>query len=168
MSDQTKKGSVEFAVIFCALVVFIFLPLFGTLAQKALLYQKKEIVHQSANLASMAAYTSLNANQAGIGEQSLLQEEFNNVFQSVLCANLKLDQNLVGYPHSIATGKVDIISLTYVSENLPVTVGNRIFMYPFIRCEIKVPVSVDILAGWMNQDKLILHEVIYTELPFDK
>lgn len=166
MSD--KKGSVEFAVIFCALVVFIFLPLFGTLAQKALLHQKKEIVHQSVDLAAMAAYTSLDTREAGIGEQGLQQEEFCHIFQTVLCANLKLDQNLVGYPHSIATGQVEVISLTYVKENLPITVGNRIYTYPFIRCEIKVPVNVDIMAGWLNQNQLILQEVICTELPFDK
>ena len=112
MSDQTRKGSVEFAVIFCALFLFIFLPLFGALAQKALLYHKREMIHQSVDLAAMAAYTSLDTGRVGVGEHSLLQEEFNNVFKTVLCSNLKLDQNLEGSTRYIATEKVRIIELS--------------------------------------------------------
>lgn len=168
MTYFTKKGSVEFTVIFCAVTVFILLPLFGTIAQKIILYQKKIMVYQSVDLAVMAAYTSLDTSHAGTGELVLTEGKFHQIFKNVLSKNLKLDNTMEGYPNSIVNGKVEIVKLEFFNTGLPVTVGKRTFIYPFIRCEIKVPVKADIFSQLINQERCCIHETIYTELPFDK
>ncbi|MGI6561215.1 MAG: hypothetical protein ACOX3Q_01410 [Clostridia bacterium] len=168
MRNKKNQGSVEFAVIFCALTVFIFLPLFGTLAQKALLYYKKEAIRQSVDLAVMAAYTALDASEAGTGEQILSEDKFRRIFVSVLSRNLKLDHDLTGYPHSMVAGKIEIHDLAFVNSGLPYSEGGRTFTYPFIRCELSVPVEPDLFTFLWDQKTYILRETVYTELPFDR
>ncbi len=167
ITSVDKRGTAGFVAVMSGIVLFILLPLFCVITQKSIVYHKRITVHRCVDLAVMAAYLSTDGKIAGMGNQVLSDDKFNEIFNSVLCKNLSLDNEFYSLPDSIATGKVEIIILEYENENIPVQIGRKTLNHPYIHCEIIVPIKPDFFINLITQP-VFLHENIYVEMPFDK
>lgn len=96
---KRKKGSaVTDVVIGAAVIVFVLLPIFSFIAEKFIVLDKAQMIKDAVDMTNISTYNAMLAGSLGKEEVSLSHGEAEEIFISLLAANLNLKPDLSPMP----------------------------------------------------------------------
>lgn len=143
MATRHEKGSsVVDVVIAAAMLIFIILPVFSVVIEKYVLMEKARIIRDAVDMTNISVYNAINAGNLGRLLVNADREEALEIFEELLCVNLRLDEGLNPKAGSVAEGRVEISSLEMYTSGFPVTCpkGTKI-VKPSVHSCINVPIE---------------------------
>jgi len=167
----SEGGSVVTEIILMgALLVFIILPVFSSVIEKYILMEKSRAIRDTVDVTNISAYNALAASELGRDEIDADQSHITELYKKILSINLKLDAGMQPEPHSIAEGKVEILSVEVYSDGFPVVCPDgTVLTRPSIHSSISVPVRPSLYRGiilnMLGKDHIDIVVHVDSEIP---
>lgn len=167
----SEGGSVVTEIILMgALLVFIILPVFSSVIEKYILMEKSRAIRDTVDVTNISAYNALAASELGRDEIDADQSQITELYKKILSINLKLDAGMQPEPHSIAEGKVEILSVEVYSDGFPVVCPDgTVLTRPSIHSSISVPVRPSLYRGiilnMLGKDHIDIVVHVDSEIP---
>jgi len=171
MGLQYRKGSaVTDLVISAAIIAFIILPVFSAVMEKYIIQNKAQIIKDAVDMTNVSTYNAIKADSLGRNKIELDAAETEEIYSSLLAANLRLDNDLKPLKDSIAEGKVTIDSLVIYTDGFPLYCpdGCRIER-PSVHSCVTVPVKPSlyrqVLLDLLGKDLVELKVHVDSDIP---
>lgn len=171
MISLNKKGSaVVDVVVAAAMVIFVVLPVFSTVAEKYVLMEKARVIRDAVDMTNISSYNALKTGSLGQVSIKFERTEAMDIFEKLLCVNLGLDEGLYPEAGSIAEGRVVVSSLEICTDAFPVVCpGGATIVRPSVHSCIKVPVKPslyrELILGVLGKDYIDIEVHVDSEIP---
>jgi hypothetical protein len=141
-------SAVAEVVIMAAMLVFVIFPVFSSVMERYILLDKARLIRDSVDMTNISVYDALNAASLGKVSVDLFDEKAGDIFQELLCKNLKLDSGMMPRSDSIAEGRVEILSLTFYGEGVPAVCPNgSTIERPAVHSCVNIPIKPSLYRG---------------------
>lgn len=141
-------SAVADVVIMAAVLVFVVFPVFSAVIEKYIVLDKARLIRDSVDMTNISVYDALNAESLGKVSVDFFDARADDIFQELLCRNLKLDSGLIPRRDSVAEAKVEILSLTFYMEGFPTICPNgSTIERPTVHSCINIPVRPSLYRG---------------------
>lgn len=143
MAMRNKRGSaVMDVVIAAAIVIFVLLPVFSAVIEKYVIMEKAKMIRDAVDMTNISAYNALNAGGLGRVYADIGYSKAMEIFETLLCVNLNLDESLNPKEGSIAEGRIEIKSLELYMNGFPVECsGGTMIVKPSVHSCINIPMK---------------------------
>lgn len=171
MIRRNKKGSAVIdVVVAAAMIIFVILPVFSTVAEKYVLMEKARMIRDAVDMTNISSYNALKT--GSLGQVSIRFEgaEAMDIFEKLLCVNLGLDKDLYPEAGSMAEGRVTVSSLEIYTDAFPaVCPGGAAITGPSVHSCVKVPVKPSLyrglILGMLGKDYIEIEVHVDSEIP---
>lgn len=167
---KNAGSAVADVVIMAAMLVFVVLPVFSSVMEKYIVLDKARLIRDSVDMTNISVYDALNAESLGKVSVDFFDARADDIFQELLCRNLKLDSGLSPRSDSVAEAKVEIVSLTFYMEGFPTICPNgSTIERPAVHSCISIPVRPSLYRGvilkLLGRDYIDLIVHVDSEIP---
>lgn len=141
-------SAVAEVVIIAAMLVFVVFPVFSVVMERFIVLDKARLIRDSVDMTNISVYDALNAESLGKVSVDIFDEKAGEIFQELLCKNLKLDSGMMPRSGSVAEGRVEILSLVFYKDGFPVVCpdGSTIER-PAVHSCIDIPIKPSLYRG---------------------
>lgn len=171
MAGCNKKGSAVLDVIIgAALVIFVVLPVFSTVAEKYVLAEKARVIRDAVDMTNISSYNALKTGSLGQANVKFDRTEAMDIFKKLLCVNLGLDKELYPKAGSIAEERVVVNSLEIYTDAFPaVCPSGAVIVRPTVHSSIKIPLKPSLyrglILGMLGKDHIDIEVHVDSEIP---
>jgi hypothetical protein len=167
-----KGSAVVDVVIGAAIVVFVILPVFSFVAEKFILVDKAQMIRDAVDMTNISVYNSMIAGSLGKGKVNFSQEEADEIFKTLLAANLNLNADLSPQPQSLAEGLVTVDSLEIYTSEFPVQCPDGVVIgRPAVHSSISIPIRPSlyrkVILELMGRDYIDVKVHVDSEIPIN-
>lgn len=171
MAGRNNKGSAVIdVVVAAAMIIFVVLPVFSSVAEKYVLMEKARMIRDAVDMTNISSYNALKTGNLGQVSVKFERRKAMNIFEKLICANLGLDEGLYPKANSIAEGRVVVSSLEVYTDAFPVVCpGGTTIIRPTVHSCINVPVKPSLYRGLilelLGKDHVDIEVHVDSEIP---
>lgn len=170
MSRGERGSAAADVVIGAAIIVFIILPVFSTVMEKYIIFNKAQIIRDAVDMTNISTYSAINAGCLGVNLVTLDDEKVEEVYRRLLSENLGLNQNLAPDGQSIVEGTVSIDSIILYADGFPLSCPDgTVIKRPAVHSSITVPVKPSfyrrVLLGMLGKEYIELKMHVDSDIP---